>query len=67
VLILSRLVNEEVIVGDVRLKVIDVGNGRVRIGFTGPRDVLICRGEVLEDRQIITMDDYVEKHRRKAG
>lgn len=66
-LILSRLVNEEVIVGDVRLKVIDVGNGRVRIGFTGPRDVLICRGEVLEDRQIITMDDYVEKHRRKAG
>lgn len=52
-LVLSRLVNDEVVIGGVRLKVIGIENGRVRLGFTGPRDVLICRGEVLHDRQVI--------------
>lgn len=57
-LVLSRLVNEEV--------VIDCGHGRVRLGFTGPRDVLICRGEVLHDRQeIVPLRQYMP--RRKAG
>lgn len=65
-LVLSRLVNEEVVIGGVRLKVIGLENGRVRLGFTGPRDVLICRGEVLHDRQeIVPLRQYMP--RRKAG
>ena len=68
VLVLSRVINEEVISGGVRLKVLDAGHGRVRLGFTGPRDVLVCRAEVVNDRQVITMSDYVERNkRRKAG
>ena len=65
-LVISRTISEEVIIGGVRLKVIDVVHGRVRLGFTGPRDVLICRGEVLHDRQeIVPLKQYMP--RRKAG
>lgn len=65
-LVLSRLVNEEVIIGGVRMKIIDMGHGRVRLGFTGPRDVLICRGEVLHDRQeIVPLKRFMPN--RKAG
>lgn len=65
-LVLSRLVNDEVVIGGVRLKVIGIEHGRVRLGFTGPRDVLICRGEVLHDRQeIVPLKRFMPN--RKAG
>lgn len=48
------------------MKIIDMGHGRVRLGFTGPRDVLICRGEVLHDRQeIVPLKRFMPN--RKAG
>ncbi len=65
-LVLSRLANEEVVIGGVRLKVIGLEHGRVKLGFSGPRDVLICRGEVLHDRQeVLPLERYMP--RRKAG
>lgn len=46
-LVLSRKIGEEIVInGNITLKVTDVGNGNVRIGFTAPRDVSIDRAEV---------------------
>ena len=48
-LVLSRKLNEKVVIGDsVVITIVDVGNGRVRIGIEAPRDVPVNRLEVLE-------------------
>lgn len=45
-LVLSRRVNEEIIIGnDIRIIVIEVKGGRVRIGIKAPESVTIRRGE----------------------
>ena len=65
-LVIQRTISQEVIIGGVRLKIIDAGHGRVKLGFSGPRDVLICRGEVLHDREeVVPLKQYMP--RRKAG
>jgi carbon storage regulator CsrA len=46
-LVLSRKVGEELVVGDnIRITVVDIGNGRVKIGVTAPRDVHVLRSEL---------------------
>ncbi len=46
-LILSRRPGEVIQIGnDVTLKVMDIGGGRVRLGFEAPRHIAINRAEV---------------------
>ncbi len=46
-LVLSRKVSEEIIIGDtIRVVVLKVGRGRVKLGFTAPSDVSIHREEI---------------------
>ena len=46
-LVLSRKVSDEVIIGSaIRVIVLKVAGGRVRLGFTAPSDVSICREEI---------------------
>ncbi len=46
-LVLTRKRNESVMVGDnIRVTVVDVRGGNVRLGFDAPRDVTIDRSEV---------------------
>jgi len=46
-LVLTRKPGETVCIGpDVELVVLDAGRGRVKLGFAGPRDVSIRRGEL---------------------
>lgn len=46
-LVLSRDLDESVMIGDdVAVTVIDIMHGKVRLGFTAPRDVPIHRREV---------------------
>lgn len=53
-LILSRRLGEEIVVGDnVRIVVTRLRNGQVGIGIEAPRDVRILRGE-LEDESEAT-------------
>lgn len=55
-LILSRRVQEEIVIDgqNVRITIVKVKDGVVRIGVTAPKDVKILRGELLEDH---TEDD----------
>ena len=46
-LVLTRKVGEEIIIGDnIRITVVEVGPGRVKIGIAAPRDVKIDRDEI---------------------
>lgn len=48
-LVLSRKLQEEIIIGDrIRIKVIDVQGGRVRLGIEAPLDVPVHRAEVMQ-------------------
>lgn len=49
-LVLSRKIGEEIVIGDdVRLRVISVQGNQVRLGFIAPRSVQIHRQELLEE------------------
>lgn len=46
-LVLSRKVNEEIQIGDnIIIKVVQVRNGKVRLGIVAPRDVNVVRTEL---------------------
>ena len=48
-LVLSRKVGEEVIIGDnIRVTVVAINGNHVRLGFEAPRDVHIYRQELAE-------------------
>lgn len=49
-LVLTRKVNEEILIGDnIRIKIVDIGAGRIRLGISAPRDVTVLRDEVIRD------------------
>ncbi len=51
-LILSRKVNEEIILGnDIVIKITDISKGNVKIGIEAPREMTILRGELKEKIQ----------------
>tara|TARA_R110000868_G_scaffold305289_1_gene566354 strand:- start:67 stop:258 length:192 start_codon:yes stop_codon:yes gene_type:complete len=48
-LVLSRTVNQEIMIGDtIRVMVIEIRDGKVRLGITAPRDVPVHRHEIYE-------------------
>lgn len=48
-LVLSRKLNETVVInGNVTVRVIDIGRGKVKLGIVAPKDVTINRLEVQE-------------------
>jgi carbon storage regulator CsrA len=47
-LVLSRKVDEEIVIGGaVRVRVLEVGRGHVRIGVTAPKEIEILRAELM--------------------
>lgn len=47
-LVLTREVDQDIVIGgDVRIRVLRVNGGRVRIGIDAPRSVRVTRGELL--------------------
>lgn len=47
-LVLSRRIGEEILVGDdVRIRVLDVNGSRVRIGVDAPKEVPVHRAELM--------------------
>lgn len=48
-LVLSRRRNESIMVGDdIEIVIVDVYNGRVRLGITAPKEVAVHRREIYE-------------------
>jgi carbon storage regulator CsrA len=48
-LVLSRKVGEEIVIGNnIRVRVLAVQGGQIRLGFIAPREVTIQRQELLE-------------------
>ena len=46
-LVLSRKTHEEIVIGEnIRVQVLEVRGGRVKLGFTAPPEVRICRNEL---------------------
>lgn len=57
-LVLTRKVNEEILIGDtIRIKVVDIGAGRIRLGISAPRDVTVLRDEVVRDFDLRTFEN----------
>lgn len=49
-LVLTRKVNEEILIGDnIRIKIVDIGAGRIRVGISAPREITVLRDEVIRD------------------
>lgn len=47
-LVLTRKIGESIVIDDnIRITVLDVGHGRIRLGIEAPRDVPVHRAEVL--------------------
>ncbi len=47
-LVLSRKVGEEVLIGDtIRVRILEIRGNRVKLGFTAPHDVRFMRLEVM--------------------
>lgn len=59
-LILTRNINESIIIGDdIKITVLDVSGRSVRLGIDAPRDVIVDREEIREKRN---SDDWVDDH-----
>lgn len=49
-LVLSRKLNEEIVIGDnITVTVVEIRGDRVRLGFDAPRDVTVHRREIYDD------------------
>ena len=48
-LVLSRLKEEEIVIGDdIRVKILEIRGDKVRLGITAPRDVSVHRKEIYD-------------------
>ncbi len=57
-LILTRKVNESVVIGDdITLTVVGIRGNQVRIGVTAPREVPVFREEILAEKKEPVMDE----------
>lgn len=64
-LVVTQRKSQKVYIGDphgafVVLTIVDVGEGRVRLGFDGPRDVRVVRGELLTPEQIAAFENALK-------
>jgi carbon storage regulator len=49
-LVLNRKVNESIIIdGRIEIKVLEVADGKIKIGIEAPKDVTVLRKEVCEE------------------
>jgi carbon storage regulator len=47
-LVLARKLHESITIGEIKITVVDIARGQIRIGIDAPRDVSIVRSELLD-------------------
>ena len=45
-LVLSRKLDEEIFIGDIMIKVVEINKGSVKLGIEAPKQMQILRGEL---------------------
>jgi len=68
-LVLTRKVGEEIVIGDsVRVRVLSIHGNQIRLGFVAPRDVQIHREELLQPgrKRPEPQPDHVVEDRPRA-
>jgi carbon storage regulator len=58
-LVLTRKLNQEIVIGDdIRITIVAVGGDQVKLGITAPRSIPVHRSEVLRERatQVVKLD-----------
>ena len=57
-LVLSRKVNEEIVIdGRITVRIVGLQGGRVRIGISAPKEVAVQRGELLQRDAELTLEE----------
>ena len=60
-LVLTRKIGEEIIIaGNIRISIVEVGPGRVKIGVVAPRTVSVDRAEIHEKKQEMPVGHRIE-------
>jgi carbon storage regulator len=58
-LVLSRKRNEVICIGDtIRITVVDIDQGKIRLGIEAPKDVPVDRLEVREEKERARQQDH---------
>lgn len=51
-LVLTRKLNQEIVIGDdIRITIVAVGNDQVKLGITAPRSIPVHRSEIYREKQ----------------
>lgn len=55
-LVLSRKVNEEIVIGDnIRVRLVKIGGGRARLGISAPPEISVHRAELARKRPALAV------------
>ena len=65
-LVLSRKLNEEILIGSVVVTVVSIHDHRVRLGIEAPANIKITRGELLSDAPAYSTELDKENNNGKA-
>jgi len=64
VLVLSRKLDEEIFIGETKIKVVEINKGSVKLGIEAPKQMQILRGEL---KKAIEDTNKVANHKADAN
>ncbi|ADH60320.1 carbon storage regulator, CsrA [Thermoanaerobacter mathranii subsp. mathranii str. A3] len=74
-LILTRKVGQAIIIGeDIEIKILEIGEGQIKVGITAPKNISVLRKELVEikdenlkaatvDKEALSqLENFIKKH-----